>query len=158
MPITETAQHSISAWNILGIGSCLPAWTGILDRKQTGHPVSRQFTFPRFADARSVGGIDRTDPRAAIAAGIGIAGVVKGVLDAVEKPPRRAGLALLITCEGAVAQPRIFVALNAERVAAADGLGRRGADHRHPARRQHAQNDVTHESLLSGAAALIDSL
>src|ERR1700704_4552934 len=136
--MTEAAQHSISAWNILGIGCYLPAWTAISDRKQTAHAVSRQFTFPRFAAARSVGGIDRTDARAAIAAGIGIAGVVIRVLDAVEKPPRRAGLALLIAREGAVAQARIFVALNAEGVAAADGLGRCGADHGQPARRQHA--------------------
>src|SRR6202022_2785485 len=105
----------------------------------------------RVVAARSVRGIDRPYARAAIAARLA-AGVVIGVLDAVEKPPRSGGLTLLVARKGAVAETRIFIALNAKRIAGANGLGRRGADHRQSAGGQQSQNYVTHESLPSAAA------
>src|SRR5712675_303380 len=70
----------------------------------------------RVAAARLVRGIDGTYARAAIAAPVA-AGVVIGVLDAVEKPPRRGGLTLLVARKGAVGETRIIIALNAKRIA-----------------------------------------
>jgi len=54
---------------------------------------------------------------AAIGARIGLAGVEVGILDTIEKPSRSDGLTLLIAREGAVAQTRIVLALNAKRIA-----------------------------------------
>src|SRR5260370_16810073 len=73
---------------------------------------------------RSICGIHRTRARAAIAAGRGTACDVVRILDAPEIPPRCGGLALLVAVEGAVAEGRIFIALNAKRMAGADGLRR----------------------------------
>src|SRR6266436_6689175 len=50
-----------------------------------------------------------------------------GIGDAIEKASRSGRLALLVTCERAVAQPRIFVSLKAERISGADRFGGRGA-------------------------------
>src|ERR1700730_10219845 len=146
-----------------------PAWTGVFVRKQTGLVAVSQFTFARWprkalraefrvVAARSVRGIDRPYARAAIAARFA-AGVVIGVLDAVEKPPRSGCLTLLVARKRAIAEAGIFIALNAKRIAGADGLGRRAANHRQSTGGQQSQNDVTHENLSSAAAALlIDSL
>jgi hypothetical protein len=72
-----------------------------------------------------------------ISARIGVAaGVVEGILDTLQIPPRRGGLALLATGESAVAQARIIVALNAEGIAGADRPGRRAANPRQSARGQ----------------------
>jgi hypothetical protein len=43
-----------------------------------------------------------------------------GIGDAGQKPPRSRRHALILACEGAVAQSRKFVALNAERIPRAD--------------------------------------
>src|SRR5437899_7169643 len=48
--------------------------------------------------------------------------------DAGEKPSRSGRLTLLVTCESAVAQPRILVSLKAERISGADRFGRRDAE------------------------------
>src|ERR1700682_6131547 len=105
------------------------------------------------AAARSVRGIDGTYARAAIAARIEIATwVVIGILDAVEKSSRSGGLTLLIARKGAVGETRKIIALNAEGIAGANGLGRRAARHRQSARGQQSQDQVTHESLRSAAA------
>src|SRR5450755_4581303 len=62
----------------------------------------------------SVRGIDRTYAGVAIGARIGVAaGVVEGIRDTLQMPPRRGGLALLVAGESAVAQARIVVASNA---------------------------------------------
>src|SRR5260370_40524734 len=86
----------------------------------------------------SVRGIDRAHAiAAAIAARIGIvAGVVVGILHAVEKPPRGGGLTLFVAREGAVGETWIFVALNAKRIAGANGLGRRTTNDSQSARGQ----------------------
>src|SRR5205807_6681354 len=118
-----------------------------------GHATQRQFTFARcrrivrnFAvSPQSVSGIDRTSARAAIATRIGTAGDVVRILDAVEKAPRRGGLTLLVARKGAVAETRIVVALNTIRVAGADSLGWRGADHCQPGHGHQSQNYVAHE-------------
>src|ERR1700694_1251977 len=95
---------------------------------------------------------------AAIGARIAIAGVVIGIFDAVESPPRGGRLTLLLAREGAVAQGWIIPASKAKRIAGADGLGRRAANHRQSTGGQQSQNDVTHENLSSAVAILcIDS-
>jgi hypothetical protein len=50
---------------------------------------------------------------------VGPAGKV-GIGDVGQKPPRSGRYALIVACEGAVAQSRKFVALNAERIPRAD--------------------------------------
>src|ERR1700694_5984980 len=77
-----------------------------------------------------VRGIDRAHARAGISARIGVAaGVVEGIFDTLQIPPRRGGRALLVTGERAVAQSRIFVALDAEGIAGADRPRRCVANH-----------------------------
>ena len=49
------------------------------------------------------------------------AGIVIGIGDAIKTPPRSGGLTLLVAGEGAIAQARKFVALNAKGIAGADG-------------------------------------
>src|SRR6266404_7055298 len=99
-----------------------------------------------------IGGIDGTYTRTAVAARIKVARVVIGISDAVEKSSRSGGLTLLVARKGAVAETRKLIALNAKRITASDGPGRRAAKHGQSTRRQHGQNPITHESLL------IDSL
>src|SRR5713101_1059940 len=80
--------------------------------------------------ARSVRRVDGPYAVAAvIGARIGLAGIVIGIFHTIEKPPRSGGLTLLIACEGAVAEARILVALNAKRIAGANSRSWRGADH-----------------------------
>ena len=74
------------------------------------------------------------------------------VRDALEAPSRRGRLALLVAGEAAVAQTRVFVALDAEGIAGADRFGWRGADESQSARGQQCENEVTHQDLPSAAA------
>src|SRR5437899_6231084 len=60
-----------------------------------------------------------------------------GIGDALEKTSRGGRLALLVTCERAVAQPRVLVSLKAERISGADGFGGRGAECGQSTRGQH---------------------
>jgi hypothetical protein len=60
---------------------------------------------------------------------------------------------LRVTGESAVAQTRIFIALDAKGIAGSDGLGRRGAEKSESARGQQCESEVTHQDLPSGAAA-----
>src|SRR5258708_4170123 len=85
--------------------------------------------------ARSVSGIDRTSAAAAVggARGVIFAGVVVGILDAVEIPSRRGGLTLLVAVPDAVAEARIVVALKTKRMARANGFSCPAADHRQAA-------------------------
>ena len=81
---------------------------------------------------RSVSGVAGISGRqAAAAAGIGrrvaVAGI-KGIGDAPQAAPGSCGLTLLIAREGAVAQARLLVALNAKRISRADRFGRHGAE------------------------------
>src|SRR5690349_10816380 len=69
---------------------------------------------------------------------------VIGIGDAIEKASRGRRLALLVAREGAVAQPRILVALKAERISGTDRFGRRGAECSQSARGKHGQNRFTH--------------
>src|SRR4030088_1048687 len=94
------------------------------------------------AAARSVREIDGTYARAAIGARVA-AGVVIGVLDAVEKPPRGGGLTLLVAGKGAVSETGIVISFDAKRIARANGLGRRGANHRQSADGKQRQKNVT---------------
>src|SRR6266436_2342623 len=100
----------------------------------------------------SVRGKDGTYARTAVAARIKAARVEIRIRDAVEKSSRSAGLTLLVARKGAVAETRIIIALNAEGITGANGLGRRRAKHDQSARRQHGQNCITHESLRSATA------
>src|ERR1700676_3048582 len=84
------------------------------------------------AGTPSVSGVARISGRqAAAAAGIGrgvaVADII-GIGDAPQAAPGSCGLTLLIAREGAVAQARLFVALNAKRIWCADRFGRRGAE------------------------------
>jgi hypothetical protein len=65
---------------------------------------------------------------------------------------------LLIAGESAVAEARILVALNAERIAGANSLGRRGADNCQSARGQQSQNHVTHKTSPWPQPSAFDSL
>src|ERR1700688_3355088 len=133
-------------------------------RNQTTHIDEDLFTSARqSAQARHVvqfvqlsagDRIDRPRARTAIAAWIDItAGIVIGIFDALQKPSRSGRLALRITGEGAVAQTRIFIALDAKGIAGSDGLGRRGAGKGQSARGQQCESEVTHQDLPSAAAA-----
>src|SRR5438309_6854858 len=53
----------------------------------------------------------------AVHPGLGTAAIER-IGDAIQEPARRGGLALLVTGESAVAEPRRIVALQAERIAA----------------------------------------
>src|SRR5512139_93425 len=68
------------------------------------------------------------------------AGAVIGILDAVEKPPRSDGLALLVARVAAIAQSWRVIALQTKRIARADRLGRRGAQDRQSARGQQRKS------------------
>src|SRR6202171_2117908 len=84
---------------------------------------------PRYAfNPRSVSWIAWISGRqGAAAAGIGrrVAGAdIIGIGDAPQTTPGSCGLTLLVAREGAVAQARLVVALNAERISRADRLRR----------------------------------
>src|SRR5664279_4604767 len=99
---------------------------------------------------RSIPWIDRLD--AGVARRALVAGVVIGVLDTPQPPSRGGGLTLLVAREGAVAQARLVVALNAEGIAGADGSRRCRDCDREAARAQQCQNQVAHGSLPSAVA------
>src|SRR3954466_7303002 len=91
------------------------------------------------------GGRQRAAPQRAIRGGRRFAlGDIIGIGDAIEKPSRGGRLALLVTREGAVAQPRILVSLKAERISGADRFGRRGAEGGQSACGKHGQNSFPH--------------
>src|SRR6267378_4278289 len=86
-------------------------------------------------------------------------GVEIGVGVAIGIPAGGRRLALLVARKGAVTETRKFIALNAKRIAGADSLCRRAANHRQSTGGQQSKSDVTHENLSSAAAVLlIDSL
>jgi len=157
----EAAQHTINAQIALRIAFSVPASTGVFASRQA--PLLSVNSRSRVGGAHgsrgiSIRGIDGTYTRATIAARIATR-VVKGILDAVEKSSRCGGLALLVARKGAVTETRKFIALNAKRVAGADSLCRRAANHRQSTGGQQSKSDVTHENLSSAAAVLlIDSL
>src|SRR5262249_16044293 len=76
-----------------------------------------------------------------------LAADIIGIGDAPQTAGGGGGLALLVAGEGAVAQARLLVALNAERIARPDRVGRRAAKNRKAARRQQNQNRSTHSKL-----------
>src|SRR5258708_26016341 len=84
------------------------------------------------AGTRSVAGVAGISGRqAAAAAGVGLGVAVAGIIgigDAPQAAPGSRGLTLLVAREGAVAQARLFVALNAKRISRADRFGRHGAE------------------------------
>src|SRR6185295_8779126 len=67
-----------------------------------------------------------------------------GIGNALEKTSRGGRLTLLVTCERAVAQPRVLVSLKAERISGADGFGGRGAQCGQSAGGKYGQNRFTH--------------
>src|ERR1700759_5290470 len=81
---------------------------------------------------------------------------VKWIGNAGQKPPRCAGLTLLIAGEGAVAETRKFVALQAERIAATHGLGGREPRRRQSAGGQQSQEDAAHRYLPPAEAGFLD--
>src|SRR3954451_25284257 len=69
---------------------------------------------------------------------------IERIGDAIQKPPRRGRLALLVAGEGAVAQARRIIALQAKRIASPDRLRRSHAGDRQPAGSGESQKHVAH--------------
>src|SRR5262245_46254175 len=69
---------------------------------------------------------------------------VKGIGDAPQPTPGRGCRALLVARERAIAQARLVVPLDAERIARADGVGRLGGECGKPAGSQQQQQGVAH--------------
>src|SRR6266403_3635448 len=155
-PGAEAAQHTSSAHIAFASQSPFrrrpPSSARRADRRRCFTSIHVRALAARASRCFLIGGIDGTYTRTAVAARIKVARVVIGISDAVEKSSRSAGLTLLVARKGAVAETRKLIALNAKRITASDGPGRRAAKHGQSTRRQHGQNRITHESLL------IDSL
>src|ERR1700754_4955431 len=104
----------------------------------------RMLSADRFASIAGIGIIAWGWPAFAVAAGFAAASKER-IGDAVQTSAGCGGQTLLVAREGAIAQTGRFIALQAKRIAAAHGLGRREARQRQSARGQQGQKDVAHE-------------
>src|SRR5664279_4635441 len=134
------------------------AWRPPLQRRRYPTSPTRQRAPPsvnsrsrvEWIGRRSIPWIDRLD--AGVARRALVARVVIGVLDAPQPPSRGGGLTLLVAREGAVAQARLVVALNAEGIAGADGSRRCRDGDRQCTGGQQRRNEFAHGSLPSATA------
>jgi hypothetical protein len=121
----ENLVYRVLRANVLGLGQRIKLATGS-QLNVRALVIARRTATPRVNNSagnnlsgRMVVWRKRT---MAVAVGVGIVGPAGkvGIGDAGQKPPRSRRHALIVAREGAVAQSRKFVALNAERIPRTD--------------------------------------
>src|SRR4051812_47480123 len=101
--------------------------------------------FPPIASTSLAGIVARRRGWPALAVDARLAAAaIERIGDAIRKPPRRGRLALLVAGEGAVAQARRIIALQAKRIAGPDRLRRSHAGDRQPPGSGESQKHVAH--------------